>query len=396
MGVETAWRPRPITRIGGPTYSLRAKLWLASVSIGLTAAVMVTVGEAYLRLTRSHASPDTHRAKSLEYEATLFARHAFPRMVQKKRATPSGYVEISERGYRGRSFEVPKPPGVIRLVVLGGSAAFDMYAKEGRDWPHLIEEYLRAQGHTNVEVINAGTPGHATFDSLGRLYSELWTFEPDYVLVYHAWNDIKYFHRLDSQTTLLRTQRPAMVTNDGGRPMVSNPFIYYWGPADRLLSYSELYVRLRSQYLFWRIGKPGSEGVVTDVNTYASTYSAYGPRQYGLNLHLIMSAARHIRARGILATQARLVTQSNTPAEKEKIAYELVELSPEALLRAFEDSDRAIFKVAQANDVPVLDLSGIFTGRSELFEDHVHTTAAGSEALARATAEFLRPMIGRR
>ena len=51
-------------------------------------------------------------------------------MRQDKRATVSGAVEISARGYRGPAFSLPKPPGTIRVLLLGGSSVFDMYAKE--------------------------------------------------------------------------------------------------------------------------------------------------------------------------------------------------------------------------------------------------------------------------
>lgn len=368
------------------------KVLVACLSVLITTTVVVAAAEVYLRLTRAHVNADTLRAKSLEYEATLFSRYAFPQMLQRKHATPSGDVVINPRGYRGQLFAIPKPPGTVRVVMLGGSSLFDMYAKEGQDWPHLIESNLRSRGYGNVEVINAGTPGHATPDILGRFYSEIWMFEPDYLLVYESWNDIKYFHRLDPQHSLLRLWRPARVDGHGSGYLLSNPFMYYSGWSDRLLSHSQIYVRLRDLYLQWRIGRPRVEGIVTSSNLH-NDYSDYGPRQFALNLHLLAAAARHVGAKPVLLTQARLVTPFNTPAEREQIAYEFVNLSHEALLRAFADCDTAILSVARANSVPVLDLSRMFSGQSALFEDHVHTTTAGSNALALATADFLQTML---
>ncbi len=367
---------------------------IACLSVLVATTVGVGAAEVYLRLTRAHVNPDTLRARSLEYEATLFSRNAFPQMLQRKHATPSGDVVINTRGYRGRLFAVPKPPGIVRVVMLGGSSLFDMYAKEGADWPHLIESYLRSRGYGNVEVINAGTPSHATFDLLGRFYSEIWMFEPDYLLVYESWNDIKYFPRLDPQNSLLRVERPAAINGHGDGYLLANPFMYYSGWSDRILSHSQLYVRLRDRYLQWRVGKPRTEGIVTSSDLH-NVYSDYGPQQFALNLHLLVTAARYSGAKPVLLTQARLLTPSNTPAEREKIAYEFVNLSHEALLRAFADCDRAVFTVARADNVPVLDLSRMFTGQPALFEDHIHTTAAGSNALARATADFLQPMLSR-
>ncbi len=382
----------PSSDRSGDTRGRWPKVLVACLSVLITTAIGVAAAEVYLRLTRAHVNPDRLRARSLEYEATLFSRHAFPQMLQQKHATPSRDVFINPRGYRGQVFAVPKPPGTIRIVMLGGSSLFDMYAREGEDWPHLIQSHLRDRGYRNVEIINAGTPGHATFDLLGRFYSEIWMFEPDYLLVYEAWNDIKYFHVLDPQRSLLRVQRPASINGNGYGYLVANPFMYYTGWTDRFLSHSQLYVRLRDRYFQWRIGTPRTEGIV-DSSKLLDTYGAYGPRQFALDLHLLVSAARSVGAKPVLLTQARLLTPSNTPAQREKIAYEFVNLSHEALLRAFVDCDAAVFAVARADSVPVLDLSRMFSGQTELFEDQVHTTAAGSRALARATADFLQPML---
>ena len=360
------------------------------------------LGEIYIRLTKPYETPDTLRAKSLEYEVTLFSRHAFPQMVQEKRGT--GFapwsMEINERGYRGRSFAVPKPEGVVRVVVLGGSAAFDAGASAGEDWPRLTNELLWARGYTHVEIINAATPGHATWDALGRLYSEIWMFEPDYVAVYEAWNDIKYFTWLSPERSLLRAYRPERASQDGY--LVDNPFIYYTGTLDRLLSHSQLYTRLRWRYQSWGLGLIGFEGVIKPAGesqsatiqpSYLDSYGAYGPRQYALNLSLIADAARHIGATPLFFTQARLASLSNSEADRQKIGYELVNLSHETLISALADCDKAIYAVAKTKDVPVLDLSNIFTGRGELFHDHVHMTPTGSRAIATAVADFLQHIL---
>jgi hypothetical protein len=386
MGAETS-------KAGG----LRWKLLVALTSAVVTAVIALGGAELYLRATGSRTSPEALREASLEYEPTLFARHAFPRLAQRKRPSV-GAVEISARGYRGPAFAIPKPPGVVRLVVLGGSAAFDLHAFEGRDWPRLVETRLRANGFPQVEVINAGTPGHATWDALGRLYSEIWMLEPDYVLVYEAWNDIKYFRWLTPERDLLRTYRPATPgpTREG---LVANPFLYYSGPLDRALGRSQLYTALRARYLAWRSGVQGQEGWFRDGDPGAAgsaeradRYGPWGPRQYELTLHLIADAAQQIGARPVFVTQARLVAATNRDGERRRIPYEYVGLTHDALVRAFADCDRALMAAARAKTVPVLDLAALH-GRDELFTDHVHTNPQGSEAVASAVAAFLSQML---
>jgi lysophospholipase L1-like esterase len=379
---------------------MRRPRWLLAavasvVSLLVAGVIAVGVAEVYVRLTKVRVGPETLRKKSLEYEATLFARHAFPKLAQDKWPTPSRHIAISERGYRGKSFSVPKPPGEVRIVVLGGSSVFDPFASEGRDWPHLLEEHLKARGRPMVRVINGGIPGHATFDSLGRFYSEIWLYEPDYVLLYHGWNDIRYFCCLSRNNTLLRIYRPRPYEIDRRSRifLVPNPFIYYAGSIDRLLSHSQVYVRLRYRYLNWRVGTPRSEGVISEPEVRQDEYSSDAPRQFELNLRLLVDAARHIGAIPVLATEARLVTPSHSPHETWKIGYEFVRLSHRALVRAYTDCDRAVFAVGRAQGVPVLDTSALLSGRADFFEDHVHTTTAGSEALAHAAADFLAALM---
>ena len=347
-------------------------------------------------------TPHTERASSLEYEVSLFSRHLLPQEVQNVRDA-DGHVltHINERGYRGRSFAVPKPPGVIRFVVLGGSAAYDMHAAEGHDWPHLVEASLRQAGHDNVEVINAGTPGHASWDALGRLYAEIWMFQPDYVLVYEEWNDIKYFPWLTPSRSLQRGFRPAPRSDAGNGLMVENPFIYYTGPFDRLLCHSQLYTRLRRRFWWWRLGEIGLEGLLkgpadTSSEGYPDTYEPWGPRQYELNLRLIADAARDVGATPVFLTQARLISDSNTEAERKKICLDYVKLSYTGLSRAFADCDQALRRVAEAKGAELIDLSRELSGRPELFTDQVHTTPAGSEAIARAVSEHLEHLLGTR
>ncbi len=382
----------------------RGKLLVALLSVCATTVVAYVVAEILIRSTVPYETPDTLRRKSLEYEATLFSVHAFPQMAQEKGAAWGWHWEaaINPRGYRGREFAVPKPEGVLRIVVLGGSGAFDIFAPKGRDWPHLVEERLRDRGYSNVEVINGGTPGHATFDVLGRLYSEIWMFEPDIVLVYNAWNDIKYFGWLNPDKSLLRGVRPVANAEGFQGMRAGNPFIYYTGPLDELFSNSQLYVRLRWRYWSWRLGPAGLEGLRRPGgkrpspalrNSYPHSYSDWGPRQYELNLRLITDAVKDLGATPILLTQARLVSASNSEEYRRRIRYDLVNLSPDGLVRAFADCDRATMNVARAEGVDVLDLSALFSGRGELFVDHIHTSVLGSEAIAEAVAEFLLPVV---
>lgn len=375
--------------------------FLALGTTAVTALVCFVVVETWIRLAKPYFTPDTERRASLEYEVALFARHALPRQAQTLRnGRGERLAHINQDGYRGARVAIPKPAGTTRVVVLGGSAAFGITASDAEAWPALVERILRRR-HPGVEVVNAATPGHATWDALGRLYAEIWMLEPDYVVVYEAWNDIKYFRSLAPERSLLRSMRPPPTADDGVH--VRNPFIYYQGWLDRLLCHSQFYVRLRRRYWWWRLGDMGLEGLLVGPAEAANSgeglptaYGPWGPRQYALDLRLIAAASRHIGATPVFITQARLVDADNGDAERRRIAYGFVGLSHDGVVRAFADCDRAMRDVADAEGIPFFDLGGALAGKSEYFEDHVHATARGNRVIGRRVARFLEPVLSHR
>jgi len=354
--------------------------------VGLSVVFVFLSGEILVRVFFRYNTPDTIRDNSLHYIPSIFSRHRLkPNQVvrtdlawgvgSERERTDLVYF-INEFGYRGPSFASPKPKGICRIVVLGGSTVFD---PNTNDWPHRLGNFLKAMGHTNVEVINAGVPGHATFDSLGRLYSQIWTFDPDYVLVYHGWNDFKYWRTLTHKNPLVDHFRPYDDSVD--------PFRNYQGFLDKLLCMSQLYVKFRNRYFIWK-ADVGPEGTIPGQG-YQSTYSPLGVRQFKLNIQLIVDATRNIGATPILLTQATLVSADNSEEDRRKIAYEYQRLGHESILDAYRNAREVVLSVAQEKGVDFLDLGEMFSGQSDLFKDHAHTTPKGSNTIAKATATFL-------
>lgn len=91
----------------------------------------------------------------------------------------------NSRGWRGPEFSVPKPPGIFRIVCVGGSTTY------GTETSHVrfLEEQLRAAGH-HVEVLNAGVPGWTSRESLVNFELNVLATQPDLVIVYQGRNDL--------------------------------------------------------------------------------------------------------------------------------------------------------------------------------------------------------------
>jgi lysophospholipase L1-like esterase len=204
-------------------------------------------------------------------------------------------------------------------------------------------------------------------------------FEPDYVLFYGAWNDIKYFRQLTPE-------KPLISIFD--KTYTSNPFIEYEGFWDRVLSSSQLYMKFRNQYYGWKF-YVGEEGVIPTASQYQDTYSYDAVKQYKLNVELIVDTCRNVGATPILLTEATLVSQSNSPKERGLIGYKYQSLTHSALVKAFDDTYEVIRSVGREKDAAVLDLAKELNGNIEFFTDSVHLTAKGSMEVAKRVADFL-------
>lgn len=358
--------------------------WLGRLDINLAKFMAGAIGalvlaELFVRIAyQPTLRPDEVAAQSPRYRPAVFARHV---LQAEKRKIEIGNItyQINELGYRGPSFEPDKPTGRVRVIVYGGSSVFD--TRVTMSWPERMERLLKSAGYTHLEVINAGIPGHASSDSLGRLLAEGYRFNPDYVILYNAWNDIKYFR---SQKTLLRELRPWAPKDD--------PRFNYVNSIDRFLSHgSQLYVRLRSEIIKWRLGI-GAEGRLQDRKLY-DRYPTQGTEQFRIDVATFVDLARNIGAEPILVTQARLPTHSNEAEVKDLVRYDYVGLTHEALVGAFAQTDAIIDEVGRKKNVLVVHASQQMSGEVDLFEDHVHFTVAGSERIATIVARALKQRL---
>ncbi|MBI4523159.1 MAG: SGNH/GDSL hydrolase family protein [Deltaproteobacteria bacterium] len=361
--------------------SLQLKnLVLSAVSL----AFMVFLSESVLRIFPMTNTTRGMLERSVAYEPSAFSIHrlaSFDQNIKGKDGSPRLTIR---NGYRGEEFPVEKPGGEIRIVILGGSFVFNDESPLGKDWPHRIQEILQNKGHKNVRVINAGVPGHTTFDFIGRLYSEVHYFKPDYVVVCEAWNDMKYFRTVSPERTPLKTMRPLTRPTHQGYP----PSWF-----SDLLDQSQIYLRLKSIPAIF--GKPfGAEGRLPE-GQYADSFPRWGVEQYKLNLKNFVDVARNIGAIPILFTQPRLVSLNNSDEEKARIVYAYSLLTHKALYQAFEETDAAVYAVSKEKNAPMLDLARLFSGQSELFLDHVHLTDRGSQGVAEAVAEFFQGVVER-
>ena len=99
------------------------------------------------------------------------------------------HLRVNSRGLRSPEFEVPKPPGLRRVLVLGDSVTFGWGVEEEQNFSRRLEEALRQQLACPVEVLNSGVSGYGTVEEADFFTHEGLAFEPDVVLIYYVEND---------------------------------------------------------------------------------------------------------------------------------------------------------------------------------------------------------------
>jgi lysophospholipase L1-like esterase len=102
------------------------------------------------------------------------------------------YPQSNSLGYRGPEIAIPKPPGVFRIVALGGSSTYGEFIAEWQDaYPAQLERILRDDyGYDHVEVVNAGIPGYTSWELTVNFMFRVLDLDPDLIIIYEAINDI--------------------------------------------------------------------------------------------------------------------------------------------------------------------------------------------------------------
>ncbi len=111
----------------------------------------------------------------------------------------NSYVRINSAGMHDREYQLSKPPGTVRIAVLGDSmtAAVQVAARE--TFAGVLEQELRscrAFGGAVVEVMNFGVPGFGTAQQLLQYRHQVSRYAPDMVLLaFFTYNDVHNNHR---------------------------------------------------------------------------------------------------------------------------------------------------------------------------------------------------------
>ncbi len=382
IGVAISWTLVIVTFAVVP----KARVWLAThrwqLLLAFTSiAVTIVLVDAGLSATGIVPTMAAQRGRSLSYALDRFPS---TRLIPQDVETSGGGVYVNHRGLRGDEILEVRPSKLARVLVLGGSQVFDLVG----NWPEKLETALEDRAlPIDVDVLNAGVPGHSTNESVEKLVSDLWTLGPDVIVLCQTWNDTKYLHRV-SYSQPVR----------GLPPEAPEPWFPDWrihpSGIDRLLTSSALYRNFRWA---WARSLYPEEGLASLRATGRDEESiAMGLSQFRLNLSVIAAAAESIGAKLVLCKQARLLTADGS-GDSQTMARDYgsrnTGLTPDALVRAFDACDHVIEEVAAKSNAVVVDMDSEMTGHGDYFVDGIHFSEAGAAMAAKLAASAIAPLL---
>jgi len=133
------------------------------------------------------------------------------------------YVRINSDGFRGPDYVRPKPPGVLRVAVLGDSYVEAIQVAEDRTFTAVIGRELadcpELRGK-RIEALNFGVDGYGTAQELFILQRKVWSYQPDIVvLAIFLGNDIR-----NNSVVLEPDQCRPFFDYDHGQMRLTGPF----------------------------------------------------------------------------------------------------------------------------------------------------------------------------
>lgn len=305
--------------------------------------------------------------------------HLGARLVADRRYTlhDGGTVTVNRLGFRGSErLDWEKPAGAFRLVALGGSSTFCYQTDDAGIWTRLLELRLRERFGAAVQVVNAGTPGYGSFESKVHYLYRVRNLDPDAVLVYHGWNDLKRLRRVEARLD----------------PVSKG--VYRAEPLKAFARGLQLSWRLRALVQGRAPGSlpPRAEDALPEAG---DAPIAPGGRAHTWVRRNYRDLALLLRADDVLpvfVSQASLVSRETLAREetRQRIYAEYTDLAYEELLQQTLAVRALVRGVAAEQGALYVDGYAALPHALSHFHDHVHLTSVGNAALADALGEALQ------
>ncbi len=349
-----------------PRLSTGRKLTFALIAVLLLAGL----AEGGLRVAYRISRGTWNFAGTLDASERLYVPHpynAYSLSPNETIVTHVGTVHTNQWGNRGPDQTYDKPPGVIRILTLGGSTTFCPYASDDlKTWPAQLERLLNERlGRRAVEVVNYAAAGYNSADIVSTFSLRAIDRNPDIVIFHEAWNDIGAAIVGEVQSDYTNRRKAGSHAKQG-----------WWFNLAIVRTYVVLKGRLA------KAQRP--EGKADGITPRAVEI-------YERNVESLVLLAKPRGITPVLLTYATRLPPDDDPdwaahmPPREKLALQY-EFTPAGVRAAFKAYNDAVRRVAARQGVPLIDMANLYPREAANWVDFAHKSDAGLEAFARIVA----------
>ena len=260
-------------------------------------------------------------------------------------------------GFRNAPLASPKPPGIYRIVCIGGSTTVEGWTNAST-YPGRLQARLReVLGTDRIEVVNCGISGY-TAAAEQRRWDDYMLYEPDLVLEYNGVNDL--WQQMEGQQDRLRGAKSVLARS----LFLRTHFSGWFQPSDAV-------IHRRQERIATYLGEIADRGADAGVDV-------------------------------VFVTFARPATETLGADERDFFWYDLHHTWPGQLLvpAAYSHwidlyNDR-LRELCRSRGIPCVDVAAGVRGGSELFLDTCHMTDRGIEVKTEALLAGLLPIVRER
>jgi lysophospholipase L1-like esterase len=341
----------------------------------ILAALLFVLVEAALQ-TRSHIRFGQSILNQIQgVSPYIFDPAVGVTLLRPNHLSGGGKQEIKSNSVGLRSPEIAelKPPGVIRVAVLGASTVMGAYAASNDvTFPALLQRDLRELLKTDdIEVINAGIAGL----SVGQqqlLYERLLArYSPDLTVVYPGFNDFGVYCRAQSKAQRWRPQPLAGIE------------LPAWLLSVDLLLKNSVAIRTLPQGL-----KPLVDADALDMEPYRERIRA------------LLTSLKVSGTRVLIARNARSYRPDQPLEQQLELSSTARFFNPcfdiDGLHRLYDLHNGAIEVEAMRLGVEVLPLDAVVPGGRQYFVDASHFSEEGERLVAGWIAHHIEPWLRER
>jgi lysophospholipase L1-like esterase len=286
-------------------------------------------------------------------------------------------VKTNTLGYRDGEWKVEKTEGTVRVVVLGGSAAWGYGASTNETTisSYLEKKLSAALSTQKVEVLNAANNGYTSTQEILRAI-QIMKYQPDLVIIYNGYNEV-------AKDIFGWDPTHQFIFFDSSTFDDDNLFLSFTKIAavrfDQFLEKSYLYRAIKYRVL----GKPELK---------ISTQPLETAQNYVENMKVLKSILDAKKIPAVFVLQPIVyVGEKKLSSEEELFLAEAKTFSEEAV-KYFQDSYKHIKELAknQREELILLDATDVFDDyENNIYIDNVHYSDYGNEVVSEYLGRYV-------